>query len=223
MRSAKIISTLLCISMSVSLTGCFGGSRLSPDKLVSYAEDKEAEVYDSARKFSSFLDDIKSDAVSANIEDGAVIRLEGKDIKTVLSKKSICILPIIDNFYDDDMTEAAVYCTGKIKSDDDGHIEYVYSVVFEDEEDAEDYFDDIHEGIQPKASNKSAKNDEGEEEGISYSVMTIVDNDNSAGVGVYRDGKTVMLIVAYGYNNTKGLDIVDGICEDFDLHLISDV
>ena len=223
MRSAKIISSLLCISLSLSLTGCFGGSRLSPARLMSYAEDNEAKVYDSARKYSSFLDEIRSGSESVEIGDGAVIRLEGKDIKTVFGKKSICMFPIVDDFYDKGMTEAVVYCTGKVKSKSDAHIEYIYSIGFEDEDSAEEYFDDMHDGIQPKSSNNKAKNDNGEEDGISYSVMTIYDNTFSAGVGVYRDGKTVMLIVAYGYNNTKGHDVVDGICEDFGLHLISDV
>jgi len=222
MRLTKIISAVLCTAMVFSLTGCFGKSKISPDKVASYAEDNEAEVYDKAKKYVSFLEDIKKDGNHSDLKNGVVITLEGKDIKTVFSNSAICILPIIKNFYDKDMTQAVVYCKGNVK-DNDGHVEYIYSAVFEDEDAAEDYFESLHKGIQPNASVKTAKNDDGEEDGIEYSVMTVVDGSESAGVGAYRDGKTVMLIVAYGHNDTKGLSVVDGYCEDFGLHLISDV
>ena len=214
--AAKLTALGLTAAMMLSMTSCafLGGSKIGINKVMNYANDEGAEIYDDAKKYSK-LD--RDDA-----EDGIAIQLEGKDIKKVFSADNFCILPVLDDFYSNGMTQAA--CYQKVKDNTNGgNAIYVFSVVFEEEDDAEDYFDDIHDGIQPNGTIE-ADNDDGEEDGIGYTVMNVQDetSGNSAAVGAYRDGNTVLVIISYGYQSNKTLKIADEVCDYFGVHQISD-
>jgi len=214
--TTKITSLALAGALLLSMSGCslLGGSKIGPKKLLSYAEDDGAEVAENAKKFNKYDKE--------DMEDGVVVHLEGKDVKTVLGEDDVCVLPVLDDFYNKHMTEATVYTKIKIDGDEaKSTAVYAFSIVFEDEDSAEDYFDEVHDGIQPNPG-VDANNDDGTDENIDYSVMNIIDGANNAAVGVYRDGNTVLFLIGYGRNNKKIIKTIDGLCEDFGVHLVSD-
>ena len=223
MLKNKIMSTVLCGAMAVSFAGCnmFGSSKVSPSTLLSYVDNGETQVFESTSKFRSFLADSRNRRDEDALSKGGVISLKDNDIKKVMTDENISPLPIIDSFYSKDMTEATVYCSAFVHNET-GFYEYAYAFTFEEEQDAESYFKKLHNGIQPNASNKKARNDSGEEDGIQYSVMNIIDDARSAGVGVYRDGKNLLFVLVYGYYDNSSLDEIDVFCKDLGLHLVTD-
>lgn len=213
--AAKITALGLTMAMMMSLASCslLGGSKLAPNKVMKFAEEDGAEIFEDAGKFKKVPYD--------ELDEGICIDLTGKDVKKVMGMENLCVIPVLSDFYRKEMTEAAVYI--KLDKDDSGYVDakYVFSLVFEDEDSAEDYFDDVDDGIQPNAGTP-AENDDGEEDGIAYSVMNITDGSRKAAVGVYRDGNTVLFIIGYGYDNKSLIKDVDKICDAFGVHQVSD-
>ena len=220
--TTKLLSVIACASMVLSMSACalFGGNQLSPSNLLSYAENSEAEVYDSSKKFITFLEKVGSDETAKKLKNGAVMHLEDKDIKKVLSDSHVCIFPIVDNFYDKNITEATLYVFGK-STNGKGHCEYIFSFAFEDEKDAKKYFKKIAEGYaNPK---QEVEADEGEQDdGTKYNVMLMKNDKGTGAIGLYMKDNIVFLAVSYAETGNKGVDALEEVLGDFDLHLVSD-
>lgn len=220
--STKILSVIACASMALSMSACalFGGNPLSPSNLLKYAENSEAEVYDSAKKFVSFLGDVGNEDTESKLKNGVTIHLEDKDIKKVLSDSHVCVFPIVDNFYDKNITEATIYIFGKTKNNK-GHVEYVYSFAFEDEKDAKKYFKKIAEGYaNPK---QEVETDEGtQDDGTKYSVIVIENSKGIGAIGLYQKDNVVFLGVTFADSGNKGIESLEEVLTDFELHLVSD-
>ncbi|SCW60689.1 hypothetical protein SAMN02910456_02139 [Ruminococcaceae bacterium YRB3002] len=209
----KITSLALAGVMLMSVASCsLLGGKFGPLKLINYARGEGYEPVDSAHAFRELKD--------KDFKNGVCISLLDKDIKSVLDTEDLTVIPVLKNYYSRDITEAALFMKVK-KTDEKTTAIYAFSMVFEDEDDAEDYFDEVHDGIQPNPG-VPANNDDGTDDGINYSVMNIEDGDHRAAVGVYRDGKTVLLLIGYGNKDKKIIKNIDAICEAFGVHSVTD-
>lgn len=210
----KIASAVLCAATMLSMTSCsflLGGSKLGSARLESYASGEGAQKMESAKKFL--------DADEDDLEEGVYVSAEGKDIKKILTEKDLFVIPVLENFYDKSMQDLTIYVQGTT-SGNKRDVVYAMSIVFEDEDSAEDYFDSIHDGIQPNPG-ISANNDDGTDDNIDYTIMNISDDPHYAAVGGYRDGNTVLFLIGYG-NNKKVIKNVDAICDGMGVHQVSD-
>ncbi|MBR2524399.1 MAG: hypothetical protein IKE53_08195 [Clostridiales bacterium] len=210
----KIASVALCAATVFSMTSCsflLGGSKLGAAKLESYAAGEGAQEMESAKIFL--------DADEDDLEEGVYVSVEGKDCKKILTEKDLFVIPVLKDFYDKSMQKLTIYVQGTT-SGSKRDIVYAMSIVFEDEDSAEDYFDSIHDGIQPNPG-ISANNDDGTDEDIDYTVMNISDDPHYAAVGGYRDGNTVLFLIGYG-NSKKVIKNVDAICEALGVHQVTD-
>ena len=219
-KIAAFCSIALLVT-SFALSGCVftAQSPIGPDKVSSYAEGLGAESYDG----KGFLK--KMNKTYGFDEDGSYAVMDSSELKKYFDDKGISDGNTVELEYESSMVSGAIYFLGKYEGD--GKCQYeVFAVEFEEEKDAEDYFDDVVEIIEANLerikSSATTDSDSGKDDEINYFVSSKI-----FGIGrlnpplaiynaVYQDGKYLLFITGndYGTNfNTE--DAIEGWCDEF--------
>lgn len=217
----KIVSALMASAMLISAAGCnlFGGSKIGPSALANYAKGQDADFYDDADDFFDLVDDLNGDADNIKkIKNGVYVTLEGKDLKSFFKASRIGGTAGSSFSYDKSMVSGTVYYIGAKKNDKQWAL-MSFSLEFETEEDAEDYFDDsidqCETGIRQLGLSLDTDEDDGEENGISYYIANATSSSQGIYEGIYRDGKNVLFLLAADVGGKDASKTIEAICEEF--------
>ena len=210
MRLTRIISAALCTAMVFSLTGCFGGSKITPDKLVDYAKDEGAAVYDTIDSFNNRSVLIKE----TNMKNGYVTNYKYEELISAAQKgetdeeavrKHFNIHPDVES-----PVEIAIY--KKQLADGDSDVINANMFIFENNEAAKDYFD-----IRTKNDNLLKH---GEENGIEYFNYADKSEWSTLREGFYLQDSCVLVI--YCYSSNKDFHPYYDICKKMGLPALED-
>ena len=142
----KILVAAVASSALLNMTGCFfKQNKIGPAALEKYAKKYGAEMYKDPSDFSYKYKGLYGDYYL--ICDGICIRAKNEDIS-----KAVDYAGDLSVYYDEDINEATVFVVGD--SDDDyGYTVnvVVMSAVFDDESQAESYYDRIIAGYTEKS------------------------------------------------------------------------
>lgn len=207
MKRTKALSLILCGAMALSLTGCMGGSKVSPNALYSYAKSDGAVVFDNIDEMKDAFED---DEVEDSIEDDGVALMLGVDELTEAMEDKDADLDTFNQFINDDMEEITIYMK-KISS---GNQLVAIAASFEDEDDAEDFYEKYESQFSSYAQLYGGV-DSGEDGGIEYSTVALNEYGYTLGMGVYRDG-CYTLIITQSASKGSIKELYD-MCESMDL------
>ena len=208
----KAIALLLTASMALSLAGCsLGGSKIGPKKLAAYGKDSGAELYEDADDWEEDMEDIAKDSDWASLDDGVYINAKDKDIKSVFSTFEMEGL----KFYDKSMTEATTYFMAEEKNDKRVTV-LASSYVFESKDDALDFYEDWTDNLEDQYKSDKISFDvdfDTFEEGNMEYALFAEDNHASFAVGIYVEGKTVLLVFGAGSELKTINKNIDDVCD----------
>ena len=220
-KLTKIGSVLMTGAMLVSAAGCnlFGGSKIGPAALASFADNEGSERYDDADDFIDLIQDLNDNESSIKkLKNGVHATLEGKDLKNFFKNSLIGGTSYTSFSYDKTMTQATVYYIGGQKNDKKWAFSAL-SIQFEDAEAAEEYYDDsvdsIETGFDTLTRYMDGDTDDGEEGGIAYFIAEASNSSSGVYEGIYRDGNTVLFIISADINGKDGSKTLDSFCETF--------
>ncbi len=204
--SKKILSAALCGALLFSLAGCSGKGKVTPDALYSYAKSDGAVAFDN-------IDDIEDSVDDEDIEEeigdnGVVMKLSIDDLMDLIEEKN-GDMSSFNQFANKDMDVITLYLK---RSSSNNQITAV-AASFEDEDDAEDYYDKYADQIKMYKS-FGAEIDDGEDGGIEYSTVAASYGGEHIGMAVYTDGTNVLIIVQM---STRDLDDIHNMCDGLGL------
>jgi len=204
-RITKMASALLCGTIALSMTGCFGGSKISPAKLYSYAKSDGAVVFDD---YDELLDATEDEEIGDAVrEDGVAIMLSVDDLMDAIEEKG-ADLNSFRQFTDNNMDEVTIYAKNISSSNQLLGI----AAYFEDEDDAEDFYDEYTAQIKAYDLYDDAQIDYGTEKGIEYSYVVASQYGYTIGMGVYLDGNYVLMLMQYSSSDVEELlDMCDSL------------
>lgn len=218
----KITSAVMAGVMVLSMSSCslFGGSKIGPSALVKYAKSVDAAEFE-PDDFMDLMDDLSGGNPDFDdIEDGAYVTLEGKDIKTYFKKDTVGTGDTGTTLgYDKSMKTASVYYIGEIQDSSRRWVAAAISIDFESKEDAENYFEDaidqIEDGFEEIKSYVHVDTDDGEEDGINYFIANCDFSISDIGIceGIYQQGNAVLFILGCDLGTSEADGVVEEICE----------
>ncbi len=211
MKRTKIaISMILACAMALSLTACFGGGKLSPSKLAKAAKAVGAEEYEPEDFADEEVGDISKDDLD-DYTDGIYTTGKADDIKKAL--KSV-------DFYEKGLKEASIFFSGDYDKKSYSYTScLVVSFVFDDKEDSQDYYDDMADILEERAEEYEDYYDkcefESDEDGYEYAILTYGEKKAATNnMGIYHDGKTILIVYEIGSGSKDLSGMADSICEE---------
>ena len=204
--SKKVLSAVLCGALMLSIAGCSSKGSITPDALYSYAKSDGAVAFDSIDDIEDAFED---DDIEEETEDnGLVMKLNVDDLMDLIDEKG-GDMSAFNEFANDDMDEITLY----LKRPSSNNQITAVAASFENEDDAEDYYDKYASQISMYSS-FGAEIDEGEDGGIEYSTAAASYNGEHIGMAVYTDGSNVLIIAQM---SNKGLDEIYDMCDGLGL------
>ena len=233
MRSInKIVSAALMASMALSVAGCSGSKGISPKAIHSIGVNAGATEYDDVDEFADLMQDLQAKKSSAikELKNGVLITASGKDIKKLMSESES--LSGDDMIYKKSMEEMSYYFVGDVSKGTQSSLFCVISYSFDDEDDAEDYFNiqvDMLEQVSGHDGSDTRyfdiADEDGTDNGIDYYVTEykikeeyralLGENSMNMYAGSYLDGKYVMYYIAMDIgSSTDCADTLDDTCKE---------
>jgi len=233
----EFTSVVLTGAMVLSMTGCafLSSSRIGPRSIAKYAQDQGSDCYEQD-DFMDMLDELneqeqdEDDSSSGlkKLKNGVYIELDSKGLKTYFKKSEVGETARSSFEYDKSMTSGTVYYLGGEKNNKRWALQ-VFSIEFETEDDAEDYFDEatesIEEGFNALGTYMTTDTDDGEEDdGISYfAASAVYSGTASIYEAIYRDGKNVMVVLSADVGGSSGEDAIEDFCEAMNVTSPTDI
>lgn len=200
---------ILACAMALSLTACFGGGKLSPSKLAKAAKAVGAEEME-ADDLVDEVDDMDTEDLD-DYTDGIYTTGKADDIKKAL--KSV-------DFYEKGLKEATIFFSGDYDKKSYSSTRcLVLSFVFDDKEDSQDYYDDMADDLEDRAEEYEDYYDkcefESDEDGYEYAILTYGEKKAATNnMGIYHDGKTILIVYETGSGSKDLSGMADSICEE---------
>lgn len=151
-----------------------------------------------------------------DLEDGAYITASGKDVKDILKSNDVT-----SGIYDKSIT-AATICV--VADKDGGNGVFLMAFSFGSKDDAEAFYEDRAEEFEDlEDSAYDYDSDDGEENGITYTVASAEAWAFYYTGGAYLSGKTVFVVIGVAEDLDDANDIIDDIASCYDIVLPSEL
>ncbi|MBR6880470.1 MAG: hypothetical protein IKN14_05255 [Clostridiales bacterium] len=220
----KITVMMLVLTLSFGMFAC-SDSKKKKDK---DEEEEEEEIdigpdalADAAEEYGA--DELDADDLADEIED--LMYSDYSDYKDGVYAKDDDMGDLNDllrsfDIYDKHMEEGTVF----FQSDAGSKSSYckclVISVVFRDEDDAEDYYEDMAEDLEDMYDTQEDSFDvmefETDDDDLRYAILTYSrENLDCSNLGVYLSGEDVLVIMEYGSDDCVGA--AAKICKELDI------
>lgn len=207
----KAAAIVLTAVMALNMAGCAMGGKLSPKKLSSSAKKNGCEEIKDADDFADMIED------GEDLEDGAYITVNGKDSKDIFRANDV-----LTDFYDSSIKNATF-----VAMCDDEHTYYAFLVCmsFGSKKDAEAYYEDMVDGAEDvEDTGYDVEFDDGEENGITYTLVAANIGIANICEGIYLSGSNVYAVIGYGYGPIDDYeDCFEDIGGCYDVELPSDL
>jgi len=173
----KIMAVALCGALILSLTGCFGGSKIAPSKLLSYGKDSGATVY-TEDEYKKIMND--------NVQGTFVVNVSKDNISSFMQEGGMSLES--SGVTNDQISEMTFYV-----KDNSGESSMAMAFAFNSKDAGEKFFSKYKETLD-SFSQLGAKINEGEESGLKFMSMSMSLGESSSNMIVYTDGTNILII-----------------------------
>lgn len=227
-RKSAVIAIVLIVSVLCSSCSDLFGNKLKPKRIIGLYKDAGYEMVAIDDILDGLEDLANGHNIDNDIEDGAYAITESdKEVKRIFTDcEGVNYIPLMGFEYDKHMQEACWF----IRLEDNyssGLMLSGVAIQFDSEKNAMNYLDEIADSADDSSNSSSSNSDEysgpeweydsGEDGSLRYIIGQVTDDssgyDFDCYMGMYVQGRYVLIVVCVDISSSKGARELEDICE----------